>query len=67
MVKLVDRGPHPSVIKEVVCKNCGATLSYTPNDIKERVTSDYTGSKDIDYYIKCPVEECKKDIYVKRY
>lgn len=36
MIKIVDEGPHHSVVKNIVCKKCGVTLSYVPMDIKEK-------------------------------
>lgn len=54
MVTVVSTVPHSSVVKEVVCRNCGATLQYVPNDIKEDYSTDYTGGKDYYKYIKCP-------------
>lgn len=62
MVTVVSTQPHPSVIKEVVCKNCGSTLQYTPVDIKSRVVKDYGGGSDVYRHITCPV--CTKDITV---
>lgn len=32
-VVVVDKGPDPSVVKRVICQNCGAKLEYTPRDI----------------------------------
>lgn len=65
MVTVVSTVPHPSVEKEVVCRGCGATLKYVPNDIKAHTTRDYTGCMDTDYYISCP--PCGNKVYVKRY
>lgn len=65
MVTVVSKVPHPSVIKEVICKNCGSTLNYVPADIQEIVVSDYTGYRDTVYFIKCP--PCGHEISVKRY
>ena len=65
MVTVVSTNPHPSVVKETVCRNCGATLQYVPNDIREEKSRDYTGCVDIDHYIQCP--PCGKKVYVKRY
>lgn len=65
MVRIVSTQPHPSVVKEIVCKNCGATLEYIPADIVSTITTDYTGGKDTSYYISCP--PCGKEVYVKRY
>ena len=63
MVNIVNREPHMSVVKEVICRNCGVTLQYVPNDVKEDYTSDYTGSKDYYNYIQCP--NCNKHVTVR--
>lgn len=65
MVTVVSTIPHPTVVKEVVCKNCGATLSYVPKDIKSHSYKDYDGGGNTDYFIKCP--PCGEKIYVKKY
>lgn len=65
MVTVVSTVPHPSVVKEVVCRNCGATLNYVPKDIQERKTVDYDGGRDTIYFISCP--PCGHEISVKRY
>jgi RNase P subunit RPR2 len=65
MVTVVSTVPHPSVVKEAICKNCGATLSYVPADIRERVEGDYTGGRDVHHYIECP--PCGHYVNVKRY
>ena len=54
MVTVVSTVPHPSVVKEVVCRNCGATLNYVPMDIKEEVHTDYGGGRETYRYIQCP-------------
>jgi len=65
MVTVVSTIPHPRVVKEAICSNCGATLNYVPADINERVEIDYTGGRDLVHFIKCP--PCGNNIYVKRY
>lgn len=62
MVKIISDVPHASVIKQTICKNCGCTLEYTPNDIKERIETDYTGYKDTYCVIECP--KCNNNIRV---
>lgn len=47
--------------KQVSC-GCGAVLSYTAQDIKEKVSYDYTGGRDLYRVIQCPV--CNKDVVV---
>jgi DNA-directed RNA polymerase subunit RPC12/RpoP len=65
MVKVISTGPDQSVVKRVVCRNCGATLEYVPRDIQSRSYTDYGGDSNIDYYINCP--PCGEKVYVKRY
>lgn len=65
MVTVVSTVPHPSVVKEVICRNCGATLNYVPADVQKRTVSDYTGDKDTRYFIKCP--PCGHEVIVKGY
>jgi DNA-directed RNA polymerase subunit RPC12/RpoP len=65
MVTVVSTVPHPTVVKEVVCKNCGVTLSYVPKDIESRSYKDYGGGSDTDYYITCP--PCGSKVFVKPY
>ena len=65
MVRVVNSDPHPSVVKEVVCKNCGATLEYVPADVQKKTVSDYLGDRDIVHFIKCP--PCGHEITVKGY
>ena len=62
MVKVINTVPDASVVKRVVCRNCGATLEYTPNDVQIRKSTDYTGHVDIDNVIQCP--SCSKEVYV---
>lgn len=63
MVRVVDVGPHKSVVKEVVCHKCGATLEYAPIDLKEGYSTDYTGGRDFYKYIACP--QCNNKITVQ--
>ena len=63
MIKIIDTKPHKSVVKEVVCKNCGSTLEYTPADIERSYSTDYTGGRDYYNFIKCPC--CYKEVGVK--
>jgi transcription elongation factor Elf1 len=62
-VTVIDAGPHQSVVKEVICKNCGATLQYTPNDVKRETVTDYGGGSDIIRTIQCP--PCGQPVGVK--
>ena len=62
MVNIVDIKPHYSAVKQKVCGNCGATLEYVPADIRKHISTDYTGSKDIDNVIDCP--QCGEMLFV---
>ena len=63
MVRIVKLEPHHSVVKEVVCNHCGATLEYTPIDVVSEMITDYTGSSETVKHIKCP--NCGNKKYVK--
>ena len=65
MVTVVSTNPHPSVVKEVICRNCGATLSYVPADIHNKTVRDYGGGSDSYHFIKCP--PCGHEVHVKPY
>lgn len=53
-IRIIDTTPHKSVVKEVVCRNCGVTLEYTPADIQSVTVCDYRGDSDTYHHIKCP-------------
>ena len=64
MTFVVHKDPHPSVVKEAVCRNgCGATVGYVPNDIQQETHTDYGGGSDVYNYITCAC--CSKKIFVK--
>ena len=65
MVRVVSTQPHPSVVKETICKNCGAVLEYVPADIQSRRETDYTGGTDLIHFITCP--PCGHKITVRQY
>lgn len=64
MVKIVSTDPHPTVVKEAICKNCGCTLSYVPADVTERYSTDYTGGLEYHHTIRCP--SCNQEVKVKK-
>lgn len=63
VVRVIDDKPHKSVVKEHICQNCGATLEYTPNDVKSEVHSDYGGGSDTYKSIRCP--KCNSKEFVR--
>lgn len=65
MVTVVSTVPHPKVVKEVVCRNCGSTLQYVPKDVCSEQHYDYGGGSDTYHYINCP--PCGEKVYVKNY
>ena len=62
MVRVISKGPDKSVVKEVICRHCGAVLEYVPRDIKHKTYRDLTGSTDDYCWIECP--ECSTHIQV---
>lgn len=59
-VKVIKVAADPSVVKQVVCKSCGATLEYVPNDVKSYSGTDYSGGPDGHTWIDCP--NCTKKV-----
>lgn len=59
-VEIVNPEPDPSVRKQIICKNCGAALSYVPADVERRISCDYTGDPTQRDVIDCP--KCKAEV-----
>lgn len=59
MVKIIKSEPDNSVVKRIICKHCGSTLEYVPNDIKKR-NEISNGCLEGCKYIVCA--NCKKVI-----
>ena len=53
-VRVIKTKPAKSVVKKVVCGECGATLEYTPNDVQEYHGKDYSGGPDGCTWDNCP-------------
>ncbi len=53
-VKVIKVGADPSVVKQVICRQCGATLEYVPIDVKKYEGRDYSGGPDGHTWIDCP-------------
>jgi hypothetical protein len=62
-IRIIDPNPDKSVVKEVVCRNCGVKLEYTPSDVQQTYKLDYTGGRDDIDYIVCP--KCTKNITLR--
>lgn len=54
MVRIVNEGPDPSVVKQIICRSCGAKLEYVPLDVKRYDGTDYAGGPDGREWIDCP-------------
>jgi len=54
MVKIIEEKPDPSVVKRVICRNCGVTLEYLPYEVKKYEGTDYGGGPDGQEWIDCP-------------
>ena len=61
MVKIVDIGPDPKVVKKVTCGHCGAILEYVPRDVMSKNVS-CMGDNDVAHYIICP--NCNDELRV---
>ena len=59
MIRIIKTEPHKSIVKEVICRNCGTTLEYTPNDVLVDYTTDYLGDRDYFSYVGCLACTCK--------
>lgn len=57
-------GDDPAAVRRATCKRCGSILEYVPLDVEAHTSTDYTGTPDTDYFIRCP--ECNERVYVKR-
>ena len=58
MVTVIKKEPDGSVLKEIVCSNCGATLTYVPNEVQSYNGTDYSGGSDGCEWVDCP--NCNK-------
>lgn len=63
MVKVIKRKPAKEVAKRVVCRGCGSTLEYVPNEVKERHGTDCTGGPAGEEWVDCP--ECGKKAIIR--
>lgn len=62
-VKVINIVPAGEVAKRVICKNCGATLEYVPNDLSRYDGKDISGGPDGKEWIVCP--NCGKQVVVR--
>ncbi len=62
VIKIINAEPAKEVVKQTICKNCGVTLEYTPNDVRKHRSTDYRGGVDIYKVIDCA--SCNHMIHV---
>ncbi len=65
MVKIIKKEPDKSVVKQIICRNCGATLEYVPNDVHESNGRDISGGPDNQTWIDCP--NCNKKVIISNW
>ena len=53
-IRIVDPNPDKSVVKQVICRNCGVKLEYTPADLKQLTGRDISGCSEVTKYFICP-------------
>ena len=63
MVTIVNKEPDKSVLKEIVCGNCGVTLSYVPREVQSYHGTDYSGGSDGQEWVDCP--NCNEKAIIK--
>jgi len=63
VVRIIRDEPAPEVVKQVICRNCGATLEYVPADVHTYVGRDISGGPDGQEWIDCP--KCQKRVILR--
>ncbi len=59
-VKIISTVPDKSVVKQVICQNCGATLEFVPLDVMVYRGRDIGGGPSGTEWIDCP--NCTKQV-----
>lgn len=57
-IEVINKVPAQSVLKTVVCKNCGWEHRYAPIDVNHSVSHDYDGFSETWWYIRCQNPTC---------
>lgn len=65
MVTIVNPVPSAKVLKNIICRKCGVELSYVPNDVHTRSSTDYSGGSDVVKWIVCPA--CNAEVVTEHY
>lgn len=53
MIRIIEEKPDPSVMKQIICRQCGVKLEYAPVDVKKYEGMDYSGGPDGCTWIDC--------------
>jgi len=64
-IRIVDDKPDESVVKRIVCRECGVKLEYLPIDVRRYEGKDYSGGPDGAEWIDCP--QCNNEVVLKRW
>ena len=62
-VRVIKTDPAPEVVKQIVCRHCGATLEYVPNDVKSYHGTGIGGGPDGQEWVDCP--NCNKKAIIR--
>jgi ribosomal protein L34E len=60
-VRVIKTVPAKEVVQEVICRNCSATLEYTPNDVHRCSGTDLTLCRNYKW-VDCP--NCNKQAII---
>lgn len=63
MARVIKIEPSSEVAKQIVCRGCGATIEYVPNEVQSRSGTDYGGGPDGVEWVNCP--NCGKQITIR--
>ena len=63
MIEVINPGPDPAVVKEVLCHRCGVLLRYLPIDVQSEALYSMNEYSQTIYWINCP--KCKTRVDVK--
>lgn len=63
VVRVIEEKPDPSVVKQVICPNCGVKLEYVPDEVRRYEGKDYSGGPAGHEWIDCP--RCEKSVILK--
>ncbi len=65
VVRIIEEKPDPSVVRQVVCQECGVKLEFTKGDVTTRKYRDISQVECSYCWITCP--KCHKEVNVTNY